>query len=109
MGYSIPLNTGEFGEDVSSAVEACGEDTAAAETDAEISNLTASIAATQNLLQSLEENELFERPELGVVRAVDTPGNPVEPYNFNISVKLRPPVTDDEALGYDATDGGGTN
>ncbi len=61
-------------------------------------------------LQSLEENDLFNKPELGVVRSVEQPANPVEPYEFNISVKLRPPVTDDEAMGYDEDSAaGGTN
>jgi len=39
-------------------------------------------------LQSLDEMDLFVRPELQYVRAAVTPASRVEPYEFAISVKL---------------------
>jgi type IV pilus assembly protein PilN len=60
-------------------------------------------------LQQLEENDLFQSPELGVVRAQEDPGNPIEPYEYNIRVKLRPAATDDESLGYDTDSAEGAN
>jgi len=39
-------------------------------------------------LQSLDEMDLFVRPELQYVRAAEKPASRVEPYEFAISVKL---------------------
>lgn len=58
-------------------------------------------------LQSLEENDLFRTPELGVVRAAEDREGAVEPYDFTIAVKLRGPKSGDDAL--DDEGAGGTN
>lgn len=55
-------------------------------------------------LQSLEQNELFLAPDLGVVKTATKPQIPVEPYEFAIKSKLRPPVQEDQ--GYDEVEGG---
>ena len=66
-------------------------------------------------LQALEKNDLFQKPDLGVVRTAQNPLTPVEPYEFNIRANLRPKVTADEEAGFDADagyddpDGGGTD
>lgn len=67
-------------------------------------------------LQSLDTNDLFLEPDLGVVKTATRPQSTVEPYEFTIRAKLRPRVTDAEADGYDGTgdgydslDEGGTN
>jgi type IV pilus assembly protein PilN len=51
-------------------------------------------------LQSLDTNDLFLNPDLGVVRTAQRPANPVEPYEFTISVRLRPSVNPEEE-GYE--------
>jgi type IV pilus assembly protein PilN len=53
-------------------------------------------------LQSLEQNELFQAPDLGVVKTATRPLTPGEPYEFAIRSKLRPRVQEDD--GYDDTD-----
>jgi type IV pilus assembly protein PilN len=58
-------------------------------------------------LQSLEQNPLFNNPELDYVRTAETPASATEPYEFSIDVKLRQAVTDDEDMGYDSADTGG--
>jgi hypothetical protein len=58
-------------------------------------------------LQSLEQNPLFNKPELDYVRTAQTPASATEPYEFSIDVKLRQAVTDDEDMGYDSADTGG--
>jgi type IV pilus assembly protein PilN len=58
-------------------------------------------------LQSLEQNPLFNNPELDYVRTAQTPASATEPYEFSIDVKLRQAVTDDEDMGYDSADTGG--
>lgn len=60
-------------------------------------------------LQSLADNELFIDPDLSVVRAVDAPVNSQEPFEFNLSVKLRSPLTEAEEAGYVIEDEGGAN
>ena len=57
-------------------------------------------------LQSLDRDDLFLNPELGVVRISAKPQTPVEPYEFTIGVKLRSPVDEEAALGYDSLDDG---
>ena len=63
-------------------------------------------------LQSLEENELFVNPELNVVRIPDQSNqgsNPVEPYQYQIRVNLKPRKGSDEEEGYDAPSEGGVS
>ncbi len=55
-------------------------------------------------LQSLGRNDLFLRPDLGVVRISAKPPNTVEPYEFTISASLRPRV-DGEDEDYDSAEG----
>lgn len=57
-------------------------------------------------LQSLADNELFVDPDLAVVRTADRPANSVEPYVFNIRVKVR--TADDTEGTADGRDEGGT-
>lgn len=52
-------------------------------------------------LQSLERNDLFLNPDLGVVRASPSRIGNIEPYEFTITAKLRTKITRDEELGYD--------
>ena len=60
-------------------------------------------------LRELETNDLFLQPQLGFVRSSARVATITEPYEFNISVKLRPPKTVDEDDGYDdPEDQGGT-
>jgi type IV pilus assembly protein PilN len=56
-------------------------------------------------LQSLDRNDLFLTPDLGVVRIATRPPSTVEPYEFTINAMLRPRVMDD-AEGYDNAEGG---
>lgn len=60
-------------------------------------------------LQSLAASDLFRDPDLGIVKASDRPPNPIEPYEFTIRVKLRPPVTSEDALNeeYELAEAGG--
>jgi len=61
-------------------------------------------------LQSLDRNNLFLEPDLNVVRTATNPATLVEPYEFNISAKLRPRVKDeDEDDGYDDPDDEGAD
>ena len=66
-------------------------------------------------LQSLDRSDLFQKPDLAVVRTAQRPLTPVEPYEFSIRANLRPKVTADEDAGfdsdegYDDPDGGGIN
>ncbi len=55
-------------------------------------------------LQSLGRNDLFLRPDLGVVRISAKPPNTVEPYEFTINASLRPRV-DGEDEDYDSAEG----
>lgn len=82
-----------------------------------LSGTSQSNARVSAYLQSLADNELFLDPELDVVRASgaadgsgrgNTPDNPVEPYDFIIEVKLKQAKTEEEALGYDQVDAGGS-
>lgn len=57
-------------------------------------------------LQSLADNELFVDPDLGFVRAADEPENSQEPFDFSLAVKLRSPLTEAEAAGFDMEEGG---
>lgn len=59
-------------------------------------------------LQSLQENDLFLDPELSVVRVAVARNvlNPVEPYEFNIRVKLKASAKEEDSLGYDDAAGG---
>jgi type IV pilus assembly protein PilN len=52
-------------------------------------------------LKELEDNDLFLNPQLTFVRTAANPTTATEPYNFSINVKLRPPKTADEDVGYD--------
>lgn len=58
-------------------------------------------------LQSLADNELFVDPDLTVVRAIPTPENSQEPFEFSLRVKLRSPATEAEEQGFDVGEGGG--
>jgi type IV pilus assembly protein PilN len=72
-----------------------------------LSGFSQSNARVSAYLQSLDSNDLFLQPDLGVVRAASNPVDRVEPYEFNISVKLRPSQSEDDE-GYDSmeVDGG---
>lgn len=61
-------------------------------------------------LQSLEENPLFLDPELDVVRVPErsNDANPVEPYEYQVKVKLRARKGAEEEEGYDVVDAGGS-
>ncbi len=60
-------------------------------------------------LRELENNDLFLNPQLAFVRSATKVTTATEPYDFSISVKLRPPKTADEDDGYDdPEDQGGT-
>jgi type IV pilus assembly protein PilN len=52
-------------------------------------------------LRELDTNDLFLDPQLDFVRSSARPATDVEPYEFSIKVKLRPPKTADEDQGYD--------
>ena len=52
-------------------------------------------------LKELEKNDLFLGPQLTFVKTAPNPATATEPYQFSISVKLRPPKTADEDVGYD--------
>jgi type IV pilus assembly protein PilN len=63
-------------------------------------------------LQSLDKNDLFLMPDLGVVRISARPASSTEPYEYTINAKLRPRVMentdgyDDDTDGYDEDSGG---
>ena len=62
-----------------------------------LSGTSQSNARVSAYLQSLEQNDLFVTPELSVVRiAPRGTGNPTEPYEFIIGVKLRSKAAKDE-------------
>ena len=52
-------------------------------------------------LRELGLNGLFLNPQLGFVRAAANPVAAVEPYQFSITVNLRPPQSSVEDDGYD--------
>ena len=52
-------------------------------------------------LKELGQNDLFLSPQLDFVRSVSRPDTAIEPYQFSIKVKLRPPKASDEEEGYD--------
>jgi type IV pilus assembly protein PilN len=56
-------------------------------------------------LKSLEDNDLFLRPELSIVKTAPNPAFVTEPYDFTIKVKLRPPQTSTEGE-FDDFNGG---
>jgi type IV pilus assembly protein PilN len=63
-------------------------------------------------LQSLDRNDLFMLPDLGVVRTSQKPASNVEPYEFSIGARLRPTVKAEEeefdpSEGYDNPADGG--
>ncbi len=60
-------------------------------------------------LQSLERNELFLNPDLGVVRVSQSRINSPERYEFTINAQLRPKITNEEELGYDEMPDGGAD
>ena len=51
-------------------------------------------------LRELETNNLFLNPQLDFVRTAQRPATQTEPYQFSITVMLRPPKTAEEE-GYD--------
>lgn len=57
-------------------------------------------------LQALADNDLFVDPDLTFVRAMEAEGRNVEPFEFNIKVRLRTPASEDEARGYDTIGAG---
>jgi type IV pilus assembly protein PilN len=58
----------------------------------DLSGWSQSNARVSAYLQSLEANDLFLEPELGVVRTAQRPATPGEPYEFSIGVRLRPAI-----------------
>jgi type IV pilus assembly protein PilN len=54
-------------------------------------------------LQSLDGNQLYLNPDLTVVRASPARESMPEPYDFTITAKLRPKVTEQDIEGYDST------
>ena len=66
-----------------------------------LAGFSQSNARVSAYLQSLDSNDLFLRPDLGVVRTSRAPDSRVEPYEFTIGVKLRPAQAEDTE-GYDA-------
>lgn len=57
-------------------------------------------------LQSLEEMDLFVRPELQYVRAAQDPPTPIETYEFAISVKLDNTKDDEQETGMEPVGAG---
>lgn len=57
-------------------------------------------------LQSLEEMDLFVRPELQYVRASQDPPTPIETYEFAISVKLDNTKDDEQEAGMEPVGAG---
>jgi type IV pilus assembly protein PilN len=57
-------------------------------------------------LKELETSDLFLGPQLSFVKTAPNPATATEPYQFSINVKLRPPKTADEDVGYDDDQGG---
>ncbi len=68
------------------------------------SGFSQSNARVSAYLQSLERNDLFRDPDLGVVKTANQPMSSVEPYEFAIRSKLKPRVEEDD--GYDETEEG---
>ncbi|MDX1459705.1 MAG: PilN domain-containing protein [Xanthomonadales bacterium] len=59
-------------------------------------------------LQSLDASDLFQRPELNVVRVAErNVPNPGEPYEFTIQARLRSPTQDEDEYGDGYDDVGG--
>lgn len=56
-------------------------------------------------LHSLEEMDLFVKPELQYVRAAQRPASRTESYEYAIQVRLRTPVQTDQAEDEDASAG----
>jgi type IV pilus assembly protein PilN len=52
-------------------------------------------------LKELDKNDLFLNPQLDFVRSAANPVTAIEPYQFSIKVKLRPPKSSDEEEGFD--------
>lgn len=72
-----------------------------------LSGNSQSNARVSAYLRELAVNELFIDPELEFVRSKANPATEVEPYEFNVKVKLRQPKTADEQAGYDSSPGQG--
>ncbi len=70
-----------------------------------LSGTSQSNARVSAYLQSLADNDLFVEPDLSIVRAADRPENSVEPYDFQIRVKLRP-IAEEEDVAPGAVTGG---
>lgn len=66
-----------------------------------LTGFSQSNARVSAYLQSLATEELFEQPDLGVVRASRTPVSSVEPYEFSIGVKLKARKDEGDLDGYD--------
>jgi len=66
-----------------------------------LSGNSQSNARVSAYLRELELDELFLDPGLEFVRSTAAPTTAVEPYQFSIKVKLRPPKTANEEEGYD--------
>ena len=67
-----------------------------------LAGFSQSNARVSAYLQSLDSSDLFLEPDLGVVRTARTPESRVEPYEFNIAVKLRSSEDELAAEGYDS-------
>jgi type IV pilus assembly protein PilN len=75
-----------------------------------LTGFSQSNARVSAYLQSLDSSDLFLDPQLNVVQSSNRPMTRVEPYEFNIGVRLRPVVRDDSE-GYDEflDEGGATD
>ena len=69
-----------------------------------LSGFSQSNARVSAYLQSLGRNDLFLKPELSVVRASDKAPSKVEPYEFSISVNLRPKLQEKDYGGFEGYD-----
>ena len=54
-----------------------------------LAGFSQSNARVSAYMQSLEKNELFQKPDLGLVKASERPQSRTEPFEFNINVVLR--------------------
>lgn len=62
----------------------------------ELTGSSQSNARVSAYLRELETNSLFLNPQLGFVRTAQRPATLTEPYEFNISVSIRPPKSAEE-------------
>jgi type IV pilus assembly protein PilN len=66
----------------------------------QLTGTSQSNARVSAYLRELEENDLFLNPQLAFVRTAQRPATATEPYEFSITVTLRPPkTTEDDSFG----------